>query len=60
MFQNITFYQENKERLRKKYSGRYIIIKDEEVKGDYCTWSEASVTGLRLFETDNFFIKFCY
>ena len=59
VFQDITYYHQNKELLRSKYCGRYILIKDEKVIGNFCTWSEASTTGLQLFNSDNFFIKYC-
>lgn len=59
MFLNISFYHKNKEQLHKNYFGRYILIKDEQVIGDFNSWAEACLKGLALFNNDNFFIKYC-
>ena len=59
MLKNILFYQQNKEKLKKLYQGRFILIKEEKVLGAFSTWQEAGSTGLRLLKNDNFFIKYC-
>lgn len=59
MYSNIIFYHRHKQQFRKNYAGRYLLIKDEQVVGDYSTWSEASLRGLQIFNNDNFFVKYC-
>ena len=59
MLQDISFYYQHQEKLNKGYNGRFILIKDETVMGDFCTWLEASLRGLEICKDDSFFVKFC-
>ena len=59
MLANITFYQTNRERLKQLYNGRYLLIIEQKVLGDFCSWSEACLKGLGLLQHDAFFIKYC-
>ena len=59
MYSNIYFYHRNKQRLQKNFAGRYLLIKDEQVIGDYNTWTDACRRGLEMFNHDNFFVKYC-
>ncbi len=59
MFLNISFYNNHKEQFSRVYKGRFLIIKDERIVGDYNTWSEACSSGLKLFNDDNFLVKYC-
>ncbi len=59
MLANIAFYQTNQENLKQKYSGRYLLIIEQKVLGDFCTWAEACQNGLRLLQQDSFLVKFC-
>jgi hypothetical protein len=59
MLLNITFYENHKEQLKAIYHGRYLIIRDGNVFGDFSTWLEACRKGLDLFKDDSFLIKFC-
>ncbi|QNF33784.1 hypothetical protein HUW51_14030 [Adhaeribacter swui] len=59
MLKNISFYQQNKERLKKIYRGKYIVIKEQKVLGAFSTWQEACANGLKLLKNDNFLVKYC-
>ncbi len=59
MLANISFYQTNQEKLKQKYSGRYLLITEQKVLGDFCSWAEACQSGLRLLQNDKFLVKFC-
>ncbi len=59
MVVNISFYHSNKEKLKRLYAGRYLLIKDEKLIGDFSAWSDACRLGLKLFNNDDFFIKYC-
>lgn len=59
MLRNITFYQSHKNQLKAIYHGRYLIIRDGNVFGDFSTWREACREGLNLFQDDSFLVKFC-
>jgi hypothetical protein len=59
MLREISFYYQYQENFINKYHGRYILIKDEKMIGDFCTWQEASCKGLELCGEDSFFVKYC-
>jgi hypothetical protein len=59
MLANIAFYQMNQEKLKQLYSGRYLLIIEQKVFGDFCSWSEACLKGLGLLHQDNFLVKYC-
>ncbi|PSR53838.1 hypothetical protein AHMF7605_10055 [Adhaeribacter arboris] len=59
MVLTINFYHFNKENLKRLYAGRYLLIKDEKLIGDFNAWVDALRHGLNLFNNDDFFIKYC-
>jgi hypothetical protein len=59
MLRDISFYYQYQANLKNHFQGRFILIKNEKVMGDFCTWQEASAKGLELCGEDAFFIKYC-
>lgn len=59
MLSNIFFYHQNQEVIKTAYQGKYLLIKDEQVVGSFNTWQDACLKGLKLFQQDNFFVKYC-
>lgn len=59
MLANITFYQSNRERLKQIYGGRYLLIIEQKILGDFSSWSEACRKGLSLLQQDSFLVKYC-
>jgi hypothetical protein len=59
MLENVTFYQSNQESLRSMYAGRYLLIIEQKVLGDFCSWAEACRRGLSLLQKDTFLVKYC-
>jgi hypothetical protein len=59
MLREISFYYQYQENFKNDYHGRYIIIKNERVMGNFCSWQEASAKGLELWGEDSFFVKYC-
>jgi hypothetical protein len=59
MLENISFYSRYKEKIRKIYKGKYLIIKDEKVFGQFNSWQDACRKGLALFGEDSFLVKYC-
>ncbi len=59
MLANITFYQTNRERLKQLYGGRYLLIIEQKIRGDFASWSEACRKGLSLLQQDTFLVKYC-
>ena len=53
------FYLENQEDLVKKYNGRYIVIRDQKVVGDYVSPSQAYEQSKTKYELGTFLIQFC-
>ena len=53
------YYLENQEELLNKYFGRYIVIKDEEVLGDYDTEQDALEETSEHHEVGTFLIQHC-
>jgi hypothetical protein len=52
------YFKNNKESLLLKYANKYIVIKDEEVKGFYETQIEALTDALKQFAPGTFLIQF--
>jgi hypothetical protein len=53
------YYLENQDELVKKYNGRFLIIKDEKIQGDFDTQLDAYHYGKEHFELGTFLIQFC-
>ena len=48
--QEFKYYIDHQDELVKKFSGKFIIIKDNEVKGSYDTKKEAYFEGQKKFD----------
>ncbi len=59
MLANISFYQKNEETFKQIYGGRYLLILEEKVLGDFSSWPEACSQGFGLLQHDNFLVKYC-
>lgn len=53
------FYLDNQEELVKKYNGRYIVIKNCEVIGNYNDESEAYLESTKNHKPGTFLIQLC-
>lgn len=53
------FYLDNQEKLVKKYSGKFLVIKNEEVIGVYDSDEEAYFHTISEHEAGTFLIQFC-
>ncbi|MEL6803935.1 MAG: hypothetical protein AAFO91_09165 [Bacteroidota bacterium] len=53
----LEFYKSNQEQLVADYRGRFLVIKDAEVKGDYSTEFEALTEAQKEFELGSFLIQ---
>lgn len=53
------FYKKNQEELLKVFNGRYIVIVDSNVVGDYGNEQEAYFESVDKFGLGNFFIILC-
>ncbi len=59
MLANISFYQSNQETFKQNYGGRYLLIIEQKVLGDFCSWAEACAQGFGLLQHDSFLVKYC-
>jgi len=59
MLANISFYQSNRQTLKQIYGGRFLLIIDEKVRGNFSSWAEACSEGFGLLQHDNFLVKYC-
>ena len=59
MLANISFYQSNQETFKQHYGGRYLLIIEQQVLGDFGSWAEACAQGFGLLRQDNFLVKYC-
>jgi hypothetical protein len=53
------YYLDHQEELVKKYSGRYLVIKNEKVIGDYNNESEAYLESIKNNKPGTFLIQLC-
>ena len=53
------YYLQNKDDLIKKYEGKYLLIKEEEVIGSYESEIEAYTEAQKQFELGTFLIQPC-
>jgi hypothetical protein len=59
MLRNISFYGRYKDQIMKLYKGKYLVIKDEKVFGEFNSWQEACLKALALFGDGAFLVKYC-
>ncbi len=55
----LNYFKENQEKLVSKYGGKFLVIKDEEVKGAYDSEIEAYSDAKSKFELGTFLIQEC-
>jgi predicted GTPase len=53
------YYLDNQNNLVKKYDGRYIVIVDNQVVGDYEDYSQALSNSLKNYEMGTFLVQKC-
>lgn len=53
------YYLDHQEDLIKKYKGRYIVIRNDEVIGDYSTESDAYEQSKKKYKVGSFLIQLC-
>ncbi len=53
------YYIKNQEELVKKYKGRFVVIKDEKVVGDYIDKVTAYNESVKKYELGTFLIQQC-
>jgi hypothetical protein len=56
---NFDFYISHQAALVEKYNGRFIVIKDCEVKSDHNSYLDAFLSGTSMFGAGNFIIQLC-
>jgi len=57
--QEFKFYIENQNDLVKNYQGKYLIIKDQQIKGSFDSKTDAYFSGKENFEFGTFLIQKC-
>lgn len=55
----LEYFKSNQDKLVKKYKGKFLIIKDQEVQGVYDTEIEAYTDAKEKFELGTFLIQQC-
>lgn len=55
----LVFFKKNQQELVQKYQGKFLVIKDEEVKGVYDSEIEAYTEAQKSFELGTFLIQEC-
>jgi len=53
------FYVNNQTELVKKYNGRFLVIHNKEVFGDYATLREAYRAGTKTYQLGTFMVHKC-
>ncbi len=53
------YFLKNQEELVKKYNGKYIVIKEEKVIGDYETEADAYIETSKMHKVGTFLIQYC-
>jgi hypothetical protein len=59
MLKDMSFFYLHQEYLQSGDTGRSISLKEETIFGDFGSWQQASLKGLKLFNQDLFFVKYC-
>ena len=57
--ENFLYYLDNQNELVEKYNGRYLVIKDKKVVGDYNSDDEAYFDATSKYEEGSFIIQLC-
>lgn len=57
--QEFEYFKDNQEELVRDYEGRFLVIKNQEVKGDYSSIEEAYNDAISKFEAGTFIIQEC-
>lgn len=57
--QEFEFYKQNQKNLLNSYEGKFLVVKDLEVKGAYGSQIEAYEEGKKQFELGTFLIQQC-
>ena len=55
----LEYFKSHQDELVKKYKGKFLVIKDQEVKGVYDTEMEAYTDAKKKFELGTFLIQQC-
>lgn len=55
----LEYFKSNQDELIKKYEGKFLVIKDQEVQGVYSTEMEAYINAKNKFELGTFLIQQC-
>lgn len=53
------YYLDSQSMLVEKYNGRFLVIKDEKIQGDYKNQVEAYEEAVKRFELGTFLIQHC-
>jgi hypothetical protein len=53
------YYLENETEFLKKFNGKYLIIKDKSLKGDFSTEIDAYNEAIKKFELGTFLVQLC-
>ncbi len=53
------YYLDHQAELVEKYNGRFLVIKDESVVGDFATMEEAYFDSVQKYELGTFLIQEC-
>jgi len=57
--QQLEYFKSNQNELIKKYEGKFLVIKDQEIQGAYDTEMEAYTNAKNEFELGTFLIQQC-
>ncbi len=58
-FKEYLWFKEHEEELMQRFYGRYIVIKEEEVIGDYGSWRLARQQTVKDHKPGTFIIQYC-
>ena len=58
-FKEYLWFKAHEDTLMRRYYGRFIIIKDEQVWGDYGTWRMAWIQARKLHAPGSYIIQHC-
>lgn len=59
LHEEFQYFKNNQQDLVEKYYGRYLVIKDQEIHGDYDTELEAYEQAKSKYEPGSFLIQHC-